>query len=218
MIDIIVFSDFDGTITAEETFAGAMMRVCDEDKLNYWVEQFKAGTPMGYCWSELFKTVPSLRYARIEEYLKQITVRRGFGEFVDYLWQRKIPLVVISGGIFRMQQHILAPYADKITGMYGCNLDTTREYMHFSSEYEAKQEYMSKLLIMEKYPAKKKICIGDSFTDFCMASASDVVFARDVLAQELEKLGRDYVPYETFFDVISGIEGLDRSSNFEQSY
>ena len=45
------------------------------------------------------------------------------------------------------------------------------------------------------------IGIGDSFTDMKMSQAVDTVFARDLLAKYLDKLGKPYFPYETFYDV-----------------
>ena len=49
--------------------------------------------------------------------------------------------------------------------------------------------------------------ICDSFTDRNMSQAVDAVFARDILAQYLEKLGAPYLPYEDFYDVIRQFPG-----------
>ena len=35
----IVFCDFDGTITTEETFIGALTRICDKNDLHYWADK-----------------------------------------------------------------------------------------------------------------------------------------------------------------------------------
>ena len=40
-----------------------------------------------------------------------------------------------------------------------------------------------------------------------MSRAVDAVFARDILAQYLEKLGDLYLPYEDFYDVIRQFPG-----------
>jgi 2-hydroxy-3-keto-5-methylthiopentenyl-1-phosphate phosphatase len=39
-------------------------------------------------------------------------------------------------------------------------------------------------------------------TDYQMAKNSDLVFARDELAEVLEKEGTPYCKWETFFDII----------------
>ena len=39
--DTVIFCDFDGTITKEETFTGVLMRVCREDDLREWGEKLQ---------------------------------------------------------------------------------------------------------------------------------------------------------------------------------
>lgn len=49
------------------------------------------------------------------------------------------------------------------------------------------------------------IGIGDSFTDCNMARAVDRVFARDVLAEYLEKQKLAYTPFEDFYSIAAAI-------------
>ena len=64
---------------------------------------------------------------------------------------------------------------------------------------------LCKAKVIEDYPDTFRIFIGDGLTDVHGALKSDLVFARGQLAQVLEEEGREYVAYETFFDVIDGI-------------
>ena len=41
-----------------------------------------------------------------------------------------------------------------------------------------------------------------------MAQAVDTCFARDVLAKYLDQIGKEYRPYEDFYDVLKGIEEI----------
>ena len=77
--------------------------------------------------------MPSERYRLIQEYAATVTVREGFPEFLREAKELGCPVVVISGGIRRMQAAILEPYMDYILDFYSCDLDTTGEYMVFSS-------------------------------------------------------------------------------------
>ena len=61
---------------------------------------------------------------------------------------------------------------------------------------------------MAFYDYERAIGIGDSYTDKNMAQAVDFTFARDVLAEYLDQIGRSYLPYEDFFDVAKGIEKI----------
>ena len=55
---------------------------------------------------------------------------------------------------------------------------------------------------MALYDYRRSVGIGDSFTDRNMSQAVDTIFARDILAQYLQKCGLPYLPYENFYDVI----------------
>ena len=73
--------------------------------------------------------------------------------------------------------------------------------MALHSDFEEGDHIMSKVRVMEKFSYKSSMCIGDSFTDFKMAKASDLVFARDRLAKKLAEDGQDFIPWEDFHDV-----------------
>ena len=47
---------------------------------------------------------------------------------------------------------------------------------------------------------------GRQFVERKLGMAVDAIFARDVLAKYLAKMGRPYLPYETFFDVNKALE------------
>ena len=65
---------------------------------------------------------------------------------------------------------------------------------------------LKKTDVMALYDYGHSIGVGDSFTDMNMAKAVDTVFARDILARYLDKLGKPYYPYETFYDVTRVIQ------------
>ena len=60
---------------------------------------------------------------------------------------------------------------------------------------------MAKVDVMAKYDFSESIAIGDSITDFNMAMAADLVFARDRLAKYLDQQGKAYIAWNDFFDI-----------------
>ena len=100
-----------------------------------------------------------------------------------------------------MQEEILKPYWNEIMDFYSCELDTSGPYMRFVSEYASEEENMCKERIMGLYRYEQAICIGDQVTDFHMAEHSNIVFARDSLADHLKKQGRAFYPWENFNDI-----------------
>ena len=206
---VVIFSDFDGTITKEETYIGALSRMCDPDVMRLWLDRLHSGEyPMKTCWKSMFASIPSDRIGRIEGYTRGAQVRAGFSELLTFASERDIPFIVVSGGISLMQKEILKPYEHLLTARYGCDLDTSGTYMSFSSAYEDETSVMGKPGIMRRYPARLRICIGDGVTDLDMADAADIVFARDYLAEELTAKDRAFYPYETFFDVVNVLKRL----------
>ena len=47
------------------------------------------------------------------------------------------------------------------------------------------------------------IYIGDGFSDRCASQEADILFAKSHLAEICEAEGRDYVPFETFADILA---------------
>ena len=45
-------------------------------------------------------------------------------------------------------------------------------------------------------------------SDLCACHTADVVFAKDTLAEELDRQGVGYEPFETLHDVVEGLERL----------
>lgn len=207
-----IFCDFDGTITSEETFIGALMRLCKEEDLREWFDKFRSGeVSLRVCTETLFSLAPSSNWPKVEEYAKTVKFRDGFSAFLDKAKELRMPVIVISGGIRRMQESMLAPYTDRIEAFYSCNLDTSGEYTVFSSEYADDRHNMDKVKIMSLYEYDKAIAIGDMVsTDGQMAKNSDYVFARDALADYYEKEGLPFRRWETFYDIIPWLDEVAR--------
>ena len=205
----MIFCDFDGTITTEETFVGSLTAISRKEDLLEWFGKFRRKEiTLRTCTETLFSLVPSSRYQEIADYAATVQVRPGFSEFLDAAAEKGFPVVVISGGIRRMQEEILRPYRDRIQAFYSCELDTSGPYMRFYSEYASGEENMSKERIMGLYDYERAICVGDQVTDIHMAEHSDIVFARDSLAEHLRLQQRDFYPWETFGDVTAVLNTL----------
>ncbi len=197
-----IFCDFDGTITTEETFVGAIQRISDQHDVEKWFGMFQRGEiTLRQCTEKLFSLVPSQRYQLIQDYARTVSVREGFLEFLQEAKRLDYPVVVISGGIRHMQEDILAPYMDYIMDFYSCDLDTSGEYMVFSSPYSDENENMCKARIMDRYSCELSVCIGDSFADISMARHSDIVYARDGLIDYMNERHLPYIEWDTFYQI-----------------
>ncbi|HML38865.1 MAG TPA: haloacid dehalogenase-like hydrolase, partial [Bacillota bacterium] len=151
---------------------------------------------------QVFDHTPSSRFPEMMEYVRKVPIRDGFPEFLDEMEALGIPVVVISGGLRQLLEEKIGKYRDRFLGMHYVDLDISGEYMKLVSDYDDGREVLKKTDIMAQYDYRTAICIGDSYTDLNMAAASDIVFARDILAAYLKKEGKPFIPWNDFYDVI----------------
>lgn len=203
MYDTIVFADFDGTITMEDTLVGAIRLFAGEEEFQVYNQKLAKGEmTLSQVVRYAFDGAPSDRLPRMLEYVRSVPLRPGFEDFLDEMDRRGVPVVVISGGMRQFVEQTLAPFRDRLLGLHAVDLDVSGPQMRLISAYDDGNELLKKTDVMALYEYRHAVGIGDSFTDRNMSRAVDTIFARDILAQYLEKLGEPYLPYETFYDVI----------------
>lgn len=207
MYEAILFIDFDGTITSEDTLEGALESVVPRELIDEKTKEMLAGRKtLSQVVREGFATIPSEKFPVMMKYLEAVPLRGGFPELLDAAERMGIPVVVISGGLRPMIEAKIGAYRDRLLGMHYVELDLSGPYMELVSDYDDGTELLAKTKIMEQYQYKRALSIGDSYTDVNMAAGSDVVFARDRLANIMEQKHMPYVPFEDFFDVVRWLE------------
>ena len=207
MYRTVAFVDFDGTITLEDTLEGAIRLYADPEEYRAMRQKLVKGEiTLSRVVRYAFDGAPSDRLTRMLDYVDRVGIRPGFPEFLDEMERQEIPVVVISGGIRQFVERKLAPYRDRLLGLHAVDLDVSGPGMRLVSAYDDGNELLKKTDVMALYPHEHAIGIGDSFTDRNMALAVDTIFARDELERYLQKLGRSYIPYGDFFDVVRTLQ------------
>lgn len=200
--DKILFVDFDGTITTEETLEGTIKLFTNPEEYQKVYKEFQAGkVTLANVVHYAFSQIPSSQFGKIRDYYASVPIRPGFAACLETAGEKGIPVVIISGGLGPCIEEKLAPYRKQLLDVYALATDCSGPTIALHSDYEEGNEIMSKVRVMERYSYRQALCVGDSFTDVEMAKASSVVFARDRLAAILTKAGLPFHPYETFFDV-----------------
>jgi 2-hydroxy-3-keto-5-methylthiopentenyl-1-phosphate phosphatase len=206
--EYIVFCDFDGSITKEETLEAFIKFNVDIDLEETARKMREEGVTVRDGVRKLIGMIPTEKYLENIGFFENLQIREGFVEFLDFLDNRGIPIVVISGGIDLMVTKTLGKYMNKIEAIYAAKVDLSGEYVYYYSDYESDVEMVSKINIMNLYECDKTICIGDSYTDVIMGKNADIPFARDRLAKALKAEGVKYYPYESFYDVVNQLEKI----------
>ena len=199
----VVFCDFDGTITTQDTFVKILEKFIPEVAAQKLPAIFRREITLKEGIHQTLGSIPSVQYPEIIDYMAHQPMRPGFTEFVDFLDYAEVPLVVISGGLIDMVKAVLEKQRllDRITEIYAGEVDTTRDFLQVYSQIESESEFVAKAEVMNQYSAEEKIAIGDSVTDINMSLAADLVFARDRLIKYLDIENKDYIQWQNFFDI-----------------
>jgi 2-hydroxy-3-keto-5-methylthiopentenyl-1-phosphate phosphatase len=202
MQDRIVFCDFDGTITVQETFV-AVLKQYSPKAVDIIPQIYDLKLTLRQGVRQMLEAIPSTAYPKILEFAKTAPLRAGLADFLQYLKQQHIPCIIISGGLQEMVEIALADFYPYLTAIYAVSVETTGEFLQVYSPVEGETEFVSKVDLMQQHPCREKIIIGDSVTDLNMALAGDTVFARDRLAHYLDERHIKYHFWENFHDIQS---------------
>ncbi|MEO1673053.1 MAG: HAD-IB family phosphatase [Cyanobacteria bacterium J06631_2] len=199
----VVFCDFDGTITTQDTFVSVLERFAPETTAQLLPAIFRREITLKDGISETLGAIPAHYYPAIIEFIAKQPVRPGLKEFIDFLNDAAVPFVVISGGLTAMVQAVLEhqQLLSGVEAIYAGKVETTGEFLQPYSDISSDTEFVAKAIAMERYPALEKIAIGDSVTDINMSLAADLVFARDRLKQYLDTEHKSYVPWNDFYEI-----------------
>mgnify|MGYP005852321941 CR=1 FL=1 len=149
----------------------------------------------------MLEAIPSACYPEIVKLATTYDIRPGFVELLDFLDERHVPLVVVSGGIHGVVKGVLGDLTQRVQGIHAVKLQTHGTYCSPYSEFEGEGEMVNKLAVIEHYGEPDWILIGDSVTDLKAALAAPRVFARDRLCRYLTERSVTYDPFETFTQV-----------------
>ncbi len=87
----VVFCDFDGTITAVETFAGMLIEFAPELSAAILPQIYTKEITLREGIKKILASIPSSVYPEIIDYVANKPVRPGLKELIDFLEQKAIP-------------------------------------------------------------------------------------------------------------------------------
>lgn len=199
----VVFCDFDGTITTQDTFVGVVEKFAPEAAQKLLPAIFRREITLKAGIHQTLGSIPAIHYAEIIEFMSCQPIRPGLRDFIEFLNDVEVPFVVISGGLTGMVEAVLERQGltENVTAIYAGAVDTTGQFLRAYSTIESDTEFVAKAMVMNQHPTQEKIAIGDSVTDINMSLAADLVFARDRLMQYLDTENKPYVPWQDFFEI-----------------
>ncbi|NJK70487.1 MAG: HAD-IB family phosphatase [Microcoleus sp. CSU_2_2] len=201
----VVFCDFDGTITVEETFVGMLKQFAPKKSSQLMPEMYARRLSLRSGVRQLLESIPSECYGEIVEFSKGKLMRPGLVELLDFLDAQRVHFVIVSGGLRVMVEAVMGDLVQRASAIYAVDLDASGPRLQVNSEFEGDDELVSKVRVMGQYRASEQVAIGDSLTDFNMALQASSVFARDRLAEYLDEQQKPYIKWDNFFDVLDNL-------------
>ncbi|MFC4768151.1 2-hydroxy-3-keto-5-methylthiopentenyl-1-phosphate phosphatase [Effusibacillus consociatus] len=212
---IVIFCDFDGTITERDMIMTLMEKFAPEGWETIKDDILSQRIPVQEGVGKLFSLIPSAKREELVKYAEDaVKIRAGFSEFVTYCRENGIQFLVTSGGIDFFVGPILAPYGD-INKIYCNGSDFSGETIRILWPHGCDERCdggcgMCKPSILRHYPADQytRVVIGDSITDLKASRLADVVLARSLLLEKCREEGLPHEAFQDFYDVMDSIKRL----------
>ncbi|MDX2031001.1 MAG: HAD-IB family phosphatase [Blastocatellia bacterium] len=205
-----LFSDFDGTITDQDTLifltshlgGGAQMieaigRLIGERKLTL-AEGIAA--EMRSIRAPYDEAATLLR--------EEVRIDPGFPAFYAWCVERRLPLTILSAG-FRQNIELFLPPATFSHLKILANELRPNEKIGWQCVFRDKSEFGHDKAAALKSARKRgeyTVFVGDGLSDRAAAEAADLVFAKHSLAVFCRDRGIDCLEYETFHDVLDDLK------------
>jgi 2-hydroxy-3-keto-5-methylthiopentenyl-1-phosphate phosphatase len=221
---IVIFSDYDGTITQEDAIVQTMKRFAPPEWktiANAILETRTLSIHEGI--QQLYGLLPShLKQTMIDFNLTEIPLRQGFEHFMQFQQAHNIPFWVVSGGVDAFIAPKLAPWAGQFelfaNALHESDDKTQQTHLKLQLPYAPKNCTpcgncaCCKVEILNRWHSSSyfRVVIGDSVTDIGMAKVACRVYAlaNSSLQADCMKLGIAYHPFETFDDIVADLKQL----------
>lgn len=203
--DIIVFCDFDGTITLQDVGNELFKGVDDFEILNKLFKEEKL-TIYEY-WHKLCRNLPiGTTIEKLREQANKFQIDSYFVSFVEFCNKNNIKLYIVSDGYDIYIKEILE---SNNIDLPICSNKLLDKITHLEPEFTFASESCNcfsanckrNFVLNKSRDNSLKIYIGDGYSDFCGAAHCDIIFAKKSLAAYCNENNLPHYNFKTFFDI-----------------
>ncbi|WP_300672162.1 HAD-IB family phosphatase [Desulfoluna sp.] len=206
MIPRIVFCDFDGTITERDGFVSVCRTFAPEAVETYLPGVMDGSLSLREGLTKILETIPTDQYPTMLDHCETVPIRPGLEALIDWLAEREVPFVVISGGLKGLVLRKLGPLAEKVAAVYAPDVALDGPFLKVTSDYPGEKELLAKADVMAAYTYKEAVAIGDGITDYNMATVATRVFARRQLAEYMDAQSLPFYAWTDFHAIRQTLE------------
>lgn len=218
MVKAAVFSDFDGTITLEDSndFLTDTMGFGKERRLEVFQGVLDGNVGFRHAFKEMLDSVDIPFDDCVATLLKNIRLDPGFKETFMWCHERGIPFVVISSGMLPLIKALiseligpeLVDHVRIIANDVEIAPDGSWSIVYRDETAHGHDKSRSILQCKNEYNADRYYYCGDGVSDLTAARECDVLFAREGrdLIYYCDREGIPYIPFSDFNFVKQYIE------------
>ena len=181
---MIVFCDFDGTITVKDVGAEFFNNLMTEQRMDVLEDWFNGKINSKECLTIQCSYIKSTK-KEIDSLLDKLEIEATFLNFYKELKKNKIKLIIISDGLDYYIKRVLKNYNLDDIEFYSNKLilydnDRVRpEFPYYSPECSNFANCKGMQIKRLKPDGKISVFIGDAHSDICAVDSADIIFAKN---------------------------------------
>ena len=207
MKDFIIFCDFDGTITLNDTVDEFLNQYANNEWLDIEAKWLNGEIGSKQCIVEQFNQIRKIESKDISYFVDIVEVDPYFCSFLEEIRAKGIDFYIVSDGFRPLIERILEKH-----GISGCRI-FSNDFYHtgnnkivpffpFNNMLCKSQAGLCKCSIVKELGAGRKIIyIGDGQSDKCVCTKADILFAKNSLAKHCREKGIKHFSFKNFKEI-----------------
>lgn len=215
MKNIQVFSDFDGTITKEDTLNKFLQEYADENWLEIENDWIKGKIGSKECMEKQMKLFTNITNKTLQNFLDSIEIDETFVDFYKFLKSESIDFFVVSDGFDLFIDKIFNHYGLQDIKVFSNNLKFENNVFYTAFPYTnpncERKSGVCKCNVLKnnRIVTNRVIYAGDGLSDYCVSQKADIVFAKGSLLEYCKTTkNNNFHPFKKFSEIENYIKML----------
>jgi len=200
----IIYCDFDGTITKEDTVNKFFEIFADPKWLEIEEKWLKKQIGSKECLLEQVAFLPEITQDILQKFINSIEIDEHFINFYDFIKKNGYKLVILSDGFDIFIQKTLEKYNLSEIKYFANSIKVENNKIQISFENcNPDCKNLSGSCKCSKVEVEDFCYIGDGFSDVCIAQKANILFAKKNLKKFCEDNNKEYINFNTFEDILN---------------
>lgn len=200
----IIYCDFDGTVTKEDSVNKFLTLFADEKWLEVEEQWVQGEIGSKECLAKQVELVPVLSNEELMGYVNSIEIDDYFVEFYNFLKESGVELVILSDGFDFFIEKTLEKHNLQEIKYFANTLIIKNNKLSLEFNYNNPNcKNGSGTCKCSRTEIENFCYIGDGLSDACIAKSAGRLFAKKNLKNYCDKEKIEYINFETFKDILN---------------